>query len=430
MGSPAGPVPPEFLEARRERLLEALEGAPALLSSSRQRDLEVEYFQDSDYREDNDFFYLTGLETPGAWLALNMGGEGHMVLFLPPRVPRAEQWTGERLGPGAEAQALSGIAEVQSSETMGDEISRWLGSYGRVGGLSGEELYLSLGDAEDAETLAELFPVQPPLLRDLDPILAELRLVKDAEELRRLREAARITMEAHREVWRVAGPGVTEYQAEAALEYVFRVHGAERVGFPSIVGSGPNSVVLHYDKSRRRMEAGDLVVVDIGAEFGYYTADITRTFPVSGRFSPRQRALYDLVLGAWEAGLAEIRPGATMRGVNGAVQRFLAENSGDLCGERSCAPYLIHGVAHWLGMDVHDVGGGRVPFSAGMVLTLEPGLYLPDESLGVRIEDDVLITEDGHEVLTLGLPRRAEEVEAIMKEDPHWVRTLRPDSIR
>jgi Xaa-Pro aminopeptidase len=278
--------------------------------------------------------------------------------------------------------------------------------------------------------LAELFPVEPPRLIDLDPILGSLRLVKDSEELRRLREAARITMEAHREVWRMAEPGVTEYQAEAALEYVFRVHGAERVGFPSIVGSGPNSVVLHYDESRRRMEAGDLVVVDIGAEFGYYTADITRTFPVSGRFSPRQRALYDLVLGAWEAGLAEIQPGATMREVNGAVQLFLAENSGDLCGERSCAPYLIHGVAHWLGMDVHDVGGGGVRFSPGMVLTLEPGLYLPDESLGIRVEDDVLVTEDGHELLTQGLPRRAEEVEAIMREDPRWVQTLLRDSFR
>jgi Xaa-Pro aminopeptidase len=428
VGSPAGPVPPEFLDARRERLLEALEGAPALLSSSRQRDLEVEYFQDSDYREDNDFFYLTGLETPGAWLALNLGREGRVVLFLPPRSPRAEQWTGERMGPGAQAQAISGIAEVRSTETMGGELAPWRGAGLRAGGSSDEGLFLSLGDEEDAETLADLFPVGEPRIRELDPTLGELRLVKDSEELRRLREAARITMEAHREVWRVAEPGVTEYQAEAALEYVFRVHGAERVGFPSIVGSGPNSVVLHYDKSRRRMEAGDLVVVDIGAEYGYYTADITRTFPVSGRFSPRQRALYDLVLDAWEAGLAVIRPGATMRDVNQAVQDFLAENSGDLCGETSCAPHLIHGVAHWLGMDVHDVGSGGVPFSPGMVLTLEPGLYLPDESLGIRVEDDILVTEDGHEVLTRGLPRRADEVEAIMREEPRWVRTLLRDA--
>jgi Xaa-Pro aminopeptidase len=169
------------------------------------------------------------------------------------------------------------------------------------------------------------------------------------------------------------------------------------------------------------MEAGDLVVVDIGAEYGYYTADITRTFPVSGRFSPRQRAVYGVVLGAWEAALEAIRPGSTMREVNQAAQEFLAENSGDLCGPPSCAPFLIHGVSHWLGMDVHDVGRNQVAFVPGMVLTLEPGLYLSEEALGIRVEDDILVTETGHEVLTGDLPRTADEIEAIMRENPKWV---------
>jgi len=169
------------------------------------------------------------------------------------------------------------------------------------------------------------------------------------------------------------------------------------------------------------MDAGDLVVVDIGAEYGYYTADITRTFPVSGRFSPRQRALYELVRGAWEAAVEVIRPGSTMREVNLAAQAFLAEQSGDLCGDTSCAPFLIHGVTHWLGMDVHDVGSNGVAFAPGMVLTLEPGLYLPEEALGIRVEDDILVTEGGHEVLTKDLPRTADEIEAIMREDPRWV---------
>ena len=231
-----------------------------------------------------------------------------------------------------------------------------------------------------------------------------------------------ITMEAHREVWRVAGPGVREYELEAALEYVFKAQGAERVGFPSIVGSGPNSVILHHDKNRRVLREWELVVVDIGAEYGYYTADITRTFPTSGVFSPRQRALYNLVLGAYGAGLEAIRPGGTLGEVNGAVREFLEETSGTLCGEASCAPYLIHGVAHWLGMDVHDVGSNQTAFAPGMVLTLEPGLYFPEEALGIRIEDDILVTENGHTVLTQALPRTTEEIEAVMRQEPRWVR--------
>jgi len=260
--------------------------------------------------------------------------------------------------------------------------------------------------------------------------MARLRVVKDTEEIRRLRRAIDITAQAHRELWRLAEPGSTEYQLEAALEYVFKAQGAERVGFPSIVGSGPNSVILHYDKNRRRMEEGDLVVVDIGAEFGYYTADITRTFPVGGHFSPRQKALYDLVLEAREAGLEVIRPGATMREVNQAVRSSLEIHSGDLCGESSCAPFLIHGVCHWLGMDVHDVGDNLSTFVPGMVLTLEPGLYLPEEALGIRIEDDILVTETGHEVLSEGLARSTEEIEATMAEEPRWVRSISsgPDS--
>jgi Xaa-Pro aminopeptidase len=421
MGSPAGPVPPEFLEARRESLLGALAGAPALLSSARERDLETEYFQDSDYREDNDFFYLTGLEAPGAWLALNVGGEGRIVLYVRPRSPRSEQWTGERIGPGEEARAVTGIADVRSTEVMAEDLERWFGPGAPGGGAQAKALHVSLGDDREEEMLGSLFSSGAPVVQSLAPLLGGLRLVKDEEEIRRLRAAAEITMEAHREVWRLAEPGLTEYQAEAALEYVFKAQGAERVGFPSIVGSGPNSVILHYDKSRRRMEAGDLVVVDIGAEYGYYTADITRTFPVSGRFSPRQRAVYGVVLGAWEAALEAIRPGSTMREVNQAAQEFLAENSGDLCGPPSCAPFLIHGVSHWLGMDVHDVGRNQVAFVPGMVLTLEPGLYLSEEALGIRVEDDILVTETGHEVLTGDLPRTADEIEAIMRENPKWV---------
>jgi len=418
-GSPAGPVPVEALEARRQNLLAALEGATALVTSAGPRG---DYAQDSDYREANDFFYLTGIEAPGGCLVFNGGGEGSVTLYLPPRSPASERWTGPQLGPGPEAQLLTGVAETRSVEELQEDLVR-----GLTPGTGGDRypslrFLVSYGDPRFQELIGSLLPPGAPEAEELAPLLADLRLRKDSDELGRIRRAVEITSQAHLEVWRVAGPGVAEYELEAALEYVFRTMGAERVGFPSIVGSGPNATILHYDKNRRLLEAGELVVVDIGAEFGYYTADLTRTFPVSGRFNARQRALYELVLGARGAGLKVIRPGATTGDVNLAVRSFLEEGSGDLCGAQSCAPFLIHGVAHWLGMDVHDVGNNRTPFEAGMVLTLEPGLYLPDEALGIRIEDDILVTETGYEVLSEGLPRTVQEVEAIMAELPVWVR--------
>lgn len=426
VGSPAGPVPPEILQARRAAFLGKLQGATAILSSARQRDLEREYFQDSDYREDNDFFYLVGLEAPDAFLVLNGSVPGEVILYLPPRVTSSEQWTGPRLGPGEEASELTGIHDVRSTEQFPTDLESWLADRDESSDPE-RPLYLSLGDGQPPGLLDALFAGSRLEARDPGPILAELRLVKDQEELRRLRRAVAITAEGQREVGRMAEPGLVESDLEAALEYAFSVQGAERVGFPSIVGSGPNSVILHYDKNRRTLSEGDLVVVDVGAEFGYYTGDLTRTFPADGRFSPRQRALYDLVLGAWEAALEAVRPGSTIREMNQAAQAYLTDQPGDLCGGASCAPFLIHGVAHWLGMDVHDVGSTRTPFVPGMVVTLEPGLYLADENLGIRIEDDILVTPTGHEVLSAGLPRKAEEVEALMQEDPVWVKNLHRD---
>jgi Xaa-Pro aminopeptidase len=392
--------------------MEAAAGAPVVLGSSRLRDLEREYPQDSDFRQSNDFFYLTGLETPDAWLVLNLPTPGSEVLYLEPRDPAQELWTGEKLGPGSEARARSGLADVRSSDRLVTDVTGWLGQ------LEAPAVYIDPGDPAHVDRLGEALGEARGTARQLGPTLAELRMIKDRDELRRLREAVRITTEAHQEAWRAAGAGMHEYEVEALIEYVFRSRGAERVGFPSIVGSAENSVTLHYDKNRRMLQDGDLVVVDIGAEFGYYTADLTRTFPVSGQFTDRQRAVYELVLSAQEAALAEVRPGATVGRLEQAARRYMREHSGDLCGGESCAAYFPHGISHWLGMDVHDVGNYGTTLAPGMVLTIEPGIYLPDESLGVRIEDNVLVTEDGYELLSGSLPRRPEEVERIMSEAP------------
>jgi Xaa-Pro aminopeptidase len=197
-----------------------------------------------------------------------------------------------------------------------------------------------------------------------------------------------------------------EYEVEAALEFEFRRNGAERPGFPSIVGSGPFSTILHYDKSERRMQAGDLVVVDVGAEYGGYSGDVTRTFPVSGRFSPRQREIYQIVLDAQKAAIAKIKPGVRINDVHEAAMNYIRS--------KGYEKYFIHGTSHHIGLEVHDVGDTFRPLEANMVITVEPGIYLPDEQIGIRIEDDVLVTADGSRVLSI-FPREINEIEALVK---------------
>ena len=237
--------------------------------------------------------------------------------------------------------------------------------------------------------------------------------MKDQDEIRRLRRAAEISAEGHLAAMREAKPGAWEYQLEAAAEGTFHRLGAERVGYPSIVGSGINGTVLHYDLNRRQMEAGELVVMDMAAEFGYYSADVTRTIPVSGSFSERQRALYDLVLGSQQAAMDSVRPGTTLGRLDQIAREYLRARSGTLCGDSPCDRYFIHGCCHHIGLDVHDPAASAA-LRPGMVFTVEPGIYLVDEKLGIRIEDDVLVTETGYELLSGGVPRKAEEVERAM----------------
>lgn len=385
-GSPAGPVPVERLAARRAALLERMGEGVAVVPASRLRSIERDYPQDSDYREANDFFYLTGLEAPDGRLVLvaRRSGPDSTILYLPEPEPGRERWTGGSPGPGSEASRLSGIADVRPLPPDSARVG------GRRRGL--EPLPGRLVAAE----------------------VAALRQIKDEDEVRRLRRAVAITAEALLEAMAAAAPGMYEYELEAVIEYGFRRGGAERVGFPSIVGSGPNGTILHYDDNRRRMAEGDLVVIDVGAEFGYYSADLTRTLPVSGRFTPRQRELYGLVLGAQQAALDSIRPGTTIGVLNRIARAYMRDRSGGLCGGLGCERYFVHGLSHWLGMDVHDPGSYSRRLEPGMVLTVEPGIYLSSEDLGIRIEDVVLVTRDGVELLSSGLPRSPDAVEQAM----------------
>ena len=422
VGSPAGPVPVEILTARRQAIMAAMGSGVAVLGSAEVRTIEADgsHPQDSDFRQDNDFFYLTGLETPDSWLVLvaRPDSAGTAVLFLPPRDSAAERWTGPKLGPGAEAEALTGIETVLPATDAEREITRLV--FGSRSAAWTGGMYVRRGhgrpDAE-AELVRELVfrsTGRPLPVHDLGYVIAQERLVKDDDELRRMRRAIDITAEAQREALRIIQAGMWEYEIEAVIEYSFRRNGAERVGFPSIVGAGVNSTTLHYDKSRGLLEDGDLIIMDVGAEFGYYSADVTRTAPVSGRFTERQRALYELVLATQQTAIDSVRPGVTVGDLNRISRTYMSEHSGDLCQPTDCNRFYVHGLSHWLGMDVHDVGDYSTPLAQGMVLTIEPGIYLPDERIGIRIEDDVLVTETGHEVLSAASPRSVEDIESLM----------------
>jgi len=324
----------------------------------------------------------------------------------------AERWTGERLGPGPEATALTGIEETRSA----DLAERQIRGFVRGRSVQGGALYLILGKEAVSDTFFQQLALGTGAgVTDLRPLLADMRLVKDADEMRRLRMAAEITAKGHLAAMRAAHPGAWEYELEGDAEGTFRRLGAERLAYPSIVGTGINSTTLHYDRSRSQLQAGELVVMDMGAEYGFYAADVTRTIPASGRFSPRQLQIYNLVLATQQAALDSIKPGITLGRLGQIAREYMKEHSGDLCAPDTCDRYFVHGLGHWLGMDVHDVGSYRTPLAPNMVFTVEPGIYIPEEKLGVRIEDDVVVTATGYELLSGGAPRTAVDVEKAMR---------------
>lgn len=414
------PVDIAATRERRQALLARLGEGLVLIPAGRERSIEgVDYPQDNDFRQSNTFFYVTMLETSRAWVVLDARANeaDDEVLLLPPRNPAQERWTGVRLGPGDEAVRLSGFARVDSTGALERLIAS---ARARRSPIWVPLDATTAGDPVIARLRADSATIT---LRDLRPVVDSMRMVKDAAELASLRRAVIISANAHADLIRAARPGMFEYELEAVFEASVRRQGADRLGYPSIVGSGFNATTLHYDVNRRQTRDGELVVVDAGAEWGQHTADITRTVPVSGRFTARQRALYDLVLGAQQAAMDSTRPGMTLGRLNQIARAYLRDHSGSLCparpdeslgGPATCDRYMIHGLSHHIGMDVHDVGPFSRPLEPGMVFTIEPGVYIPAESLGIRIEDDVLVTATGHELLSGNAPRRAEDVERLM----------------
>lgn len=422
-GVRAEAVPPDGapFAQRRERLMERIGGSVAVLAGARDTAAYVAF------RQDNSFYYLSGVEVPGALLLLD-GVRRESLLFLPPRDGSLEGWEGERVFPGPEAERATGMDAVLDTARFGAELEERTGPAGvlYLPRSPQETAAVSRDRALDADKARRLDPwdgrepawaaferkvrdrVGPSVdIRDLAPVLDGMRRVKDAEEIALLREAGRIGALGLREAMRSAAPGVYEYELAARAQFEFLRLGAAGYAFHPIVGSGPNSCVLHYSRNRRKMMPGEMVVIDFGPDYGYYAADVTRSFPVSGRFGAEQAKVYRAVLEAQEAALAKVRPGATFREVE--------EAAGEALGRHGYGGRAPHRFVHHVGMAVHDVGDGA-PLEPGVVIAVEPGVYLKEKNLGVRIEDTVLVTESGHEVLTSGAPREIAGIEALMAQ--------------
>jgi Xaa-Pro aminopeptidase len=420
---------------RRARALEAMGSGVLVVFAAKAaiRNNDVEH----EYRQDSDFYYLTGFDEPESVLVLSTVHAEHFALFVRPRDPEREVWDGARAGVEG-AKVDFGAVAALPIEALDQKLPDWL--------ENAERLFYRLGRdrAEDDRVLAAVDRTRvrarrgssyPTAIVDPATVVHEVRRVKSPGEIELMQRAIDITREGHIAAMAAARPGMYEYEIEALLRGVFRRRGAERPAYAPIVGSGPNATVLHYRKNDRRMEETDLLLIDAGCEYGYYAADVTRTFPVGGKFTPPQRALYELVLAAQDASIAATRPAATCEDVHLASVRVLAEGLVALglvegpvetaITEERYKRYYMHKTSHYLGMDVHDVGryfdGGRPrPLEPGVVITVEPGLYIPagDEKappeyrgIGVRIEDDVLVTAEGCRVLSESIPKRVLDLE-------------------
>jgi Xaa-Pro aminopeptidase len=377
------------------------------------------------------FYYLTGHDEPGAVLLIapdRPATEGQAatpseVLYLPPRIldphnTSGELWEGPKIGPDDPGvQEKTGFATVEPIANLKGDLARLAASYKTFYTIvpAGKED----GYPHFTEAVAALRADVPGVqIKDISPKLFAQRQVKSEGELALLQKADDLSIDAHFAAMKMMRPGLFEYQVAARMKEIHEMGGCAREAYAPIVGAGFNSTVLHYSVLNGEIKDGDLVVMDVGGEYGGYAADITRTVPANGHFTARQREIYDLVLGAQNAALAATKPGATILGRKDSLQQIVIDYFNKHPDSRGniLTKYYPHGVSHHIGLDVHDPGDRARPLEPGMVISMEPGLYIPEENLGVRIEDDVLITKDGYTLMTGRLPRAADEIEKIMAD--------------
>ena len=408
--------------ARREALAKKAGGVVVLLAPLEPMDSVYAF------RQENNFYYLSGLTVPGAGLLIAPATEAKdavparaytEILFLPPRNLRLEKFTGPQLGgDDPEAPKLTGFDHVEDMGKLPDEVAKSLANQRPA--IFTE--IASPGRTPASEDMVGFLRHSNAMVffQDVGPMLSSLRTVKDAGEIALLQKAVDASAAAHLAAMKTVKPGVKEYEISALMQYEWDKRGCERPSYAPIVGSGHNSTVLHYSENTNTMKAGDVVVIDAAAEYSMYAADITRTLPINGHFTARQKEIYDIVLGAQEAAMAAFQSGKSMltgdseNSLNKVAREYIKAHGKDLHGE-TLDKYFIHGLGHYIGLDVHDPGDYKVPLGPGMAFTIEPGIYIPEENLGVRIEDDYLVGADGKLIkLSAALPSKAEEVEKAM----------------
>lgn len=441
-------IAPSVYKARREKVMQEIgNDAVAFFYSApiRNRNNDVDY----PYRQDDNLYYLTGFTEPNAILVLVPRGvvvkdpddttrtmTVREVLFVQPKDPSREQWTGRRYGP-AGAMKLRGLEYALTNDKFPSMLFQFVGFGFRGPGQGQRLLYVPTFSSDLTGEIAELLqPLKRAMdraarnneLRDPTPIVRRMRIIKSPEEIEMLKKATEISALAHNQAMMSVEPGMREYEIAAVYEYVFKKMGAEAPGYSCIVGSRENSIILHYETNRRQIQDGDLVLADCAAEYRGYSSDVTRTYPANGKFTKPQREIYQIVLDAQKAAIARIKPGANWAtDISAAADSVLMEGLFKLGliktkSRVEMRKFTIHGLGHPVGLNVHDVG--QPTMEPGMVYTVEPGIYISEDSgvdpqyhnIGVRIEDVVLVTAEGNVLLSAGSPREISEIESLMKK--------------
>jgi Xaa-Pro aminopeptidase len=428
---------PSIIYVERRAQLAAQTEGPIILWGFTGRE---EVSQANVFAQEENFYYLTGHNEEGAGLIIfpapkhdngspaaagssaathdDASSGQREILFLPTKDPAKEKWNGVRRAPtDPDIATRTGFATVKPFTEMRAEVEKLAKNFPAVYTILPYEK--ELGGYPHEKAVVDWLQVAAPQLKvkDIRQNIYALREIKSPGEIAFLQKAIELSLDAQLEAMKMMRPGLYEYQIAAKMVEVHAMGGSEAEGYAPIVGAGPNSVALHYDKLSRKIEDGDIVVLDVGAQYSGYSADITRTLPANGKFSARQREIYEIVLGAQNAAMATLKPGVDLCKKGHSAYKvsydYINSHGKDLHG-KSLGPYYIHGLGHHIGLDVHDPGEYCEPLKPGMVVTMEPGIYIPEENLGVRIEDDVLITPDGYKLLSERLPRDPDQIEKIM----------------
>jgi Xaa-Pro aminopeptidase len=413
---------PTDYHVRREALAKKAGGVVVLLAPLEGMDSVYQF------RQENNFYYLSGVTVPGAGLLIAPAAEAHgdaparaytEILFMPPRNLRLEKFTGPQMGADdPNATKVTGFDRVEEMGGLPEEVAKLLGGQRPVVFTE----MASPGNSPASEDLVGFLRHSNAMVffQDVRPFLTSMRTVKDAGEIALIRKAVDASAAAHIAAMKAVKPGVKEYEISGLMQYEWTRRGCERPSYAPIVGSGHNSTVLHYSEDTNTMQSGDVVVIDAAAEYSMYAADITRTLPVNGHFTARQKEIYEIVLGAQEAAIAAFQSGkSTLMGdsensLNKVAKEYIKTHGKDLHGQ-PLDQYFIHGLGHYIGLGVHDDGDYKVPLGPGMAFTIEPGIYIPEENLGVRIEDDFSVDADGKLIkLSAAVPSKAADVEKTM----------------